>query len=110
VSDKKEKSKFKEYQFKSKVWQWHASDSWYFVSLPKEESKEIKELYSFPRHGFGAIPVIVQIGDTTWETSIFPDSKTKTYIMPIKKAVRKLEKIKEGETVEVLLEVDKKKI
>ena len=110
MPDKAGKQKLREYNFKSKVWQWHASDSWYFVSLPKEESKEIKELYSFPRHGFGAIAVIVQIGDTTWETSIFPDSKTGTYILPLKKSIRKLEKISEGDMVEILLEIDKNKI
>jgi hypothetical protein len=43
----------------------------------------------------------VQIGATVWQTSLFPDSKNKSYVLPIKAAVRKAENIIEDQSVKV---------
>jgi lipopolysaccharide export system protein LptA len=40
-------------------------------------------------------------GATTWETSIFPDSKRDTYLLPLKAKVRQKEGIAEGSRVTV---------
>ena len=40
------------------------------------------------RRGFGSVRVSATTGVTTWKTSIFPDGKTGTYLLPVKKAVR----------------------
>ena len=75
-----------------------------FVSVPVEDAEEIRE--EVPnRRGFGSIRVAVQVGDTRWKTSIFPDSKTGTFVLPVKKDVRKAESIDIGDEAEFDLEI-----
>jgi hypothetical protein len=45
------------------------------------------------------IPVRVRIGDTEWETSLWP--KDGRYVVPLKDRIRAAEGIGEGDTVEV---------
>lgn len=84
----------KNYEFESKLWVWNAvtgqSGAWYFVSLQSETFEEIKEIYGWTNRGFGSIPVIVTIGESTWKTSIFPSKRNKTYILPMKLLSAKL--------------------
>jgi len=63
---------------------------WYFVTVDKKESKEIKEKYGKVRRGFGSVPVGVTVGKTSWKTSVFPN-KSGTYDLPIKALVRRKE-------------------
>ncbi|MEV6969479.1 DUF1905 domain-containing protein [Hamadaea sp. NPDC051192] len=94
-------------QFDAELWLWDARklDSWTFVSLPADASQEILELTEGPRRGFGAVRVRVTIGSSTWATSIFPDSKSGCYVLPVKKAVRRAEELHPGEVAEVSVEV-----
>lgn len=96
------------YLFDAELWLWDArqGDSWIFVSLPPEASAEIREIAgAFPR-GFGSVRVTATIGATTWKTSIFPDAKAGVYVLPLKKAVRKAEKIEAGDTATLKVELD----
>lgn len=77
--------------------------NWHFITLPKEEAAEIKAGLSGPRRGFGSVPVMVTVGETVWKTSIFPDNSSKSYLLPIKAAVRKKEDIEAGEMVTVTI-------
>ena len=52
-------------------------------------------------YGWGVIPVLVTIGDTEWETSLFP--KDGRYLVPVKDMVRKAEALDLGDTVTVRL-------
>jgi len=94
-------------EFDATLWLWDArrDDSWTFVSLPADVSEEIRELAIEPRRGFGSLRVRVTIGATTWTTSIFPDSKQDCYVLPVKKAVRRAEKLDAGETTTVTIEL-----
>ncbi len=47
----------------------------------------------------------VQVGLTTWSTSLFPDTKRGTFILPMKKAVRTKERLDEGDVVHVHLTI-----
>lgn len=67
--------------------------------MPKDISTELKEQYTGLRKGFGSLPVQATIGETTWETSIFPDSKAGTYLLPIKAKVRRDEDLYAEEKV-----------
>lgn len=77
------------------------SGAWYFVSLSQEISAQIKS-QPCPKKGWGSVRVKATIGQTTWETSIFP-SKEGVYLLPIKASVRKAEDLFENEAVKVLL-------
>ena len=54
----------------------------------------------------GTVCVQATIGETTWQTSIFPQFKTKIYILPVKEEVRKKEKIIVDKVVEVRLKIE----
>lgn len=55
-------------------------------------------------YGWGMIPVMAQIGETRWETSLFP--KDGRYLVPVKARVRKVEGLEVGDVVTVRLVVD----
>ncbi|MEX2626102.1 MAG: DUF1905 domain-containing protein [Ilumatobacteraceae bacterium] len=57
------------------------------------------------RTAFGSVRVEASVGETTWRTSLFPDSKRATYVLPMKRAVRVAESLEVGSRVEVRLRV-----
>jgi Domain of unknown function (DUF1905) len=79
--------------------------AWHFVSVPEDLSAEIKSLFGDLKRSWGSLPVVARIGETSWKTSIFPDNKTGTYLLPLKAEVRKKERISAGDTVTVTLEI-----
>jgi Domain of unknown function (DUF1905) len=89
--------------FDAELWLWDArrTDSWTFVSLPAEASEEIRDLAGGPRRGFGSLRVRVTVGGSTWTTSIFPDSARGSYVLPIKRVVRKAEALDVGDVASV---------
>lgn len=89
--------------FAAPVWVYQGKGAWFFVTLPKEESDRIKFFTSHHRRGWGSVRVEATIGKTMWQTSIFPDSKAGTYILPLKADIRKKEGIEEGDNVDVML-------
>lgn len=95
------------YLFEAPVWVWdaRATDVWTFVSLPAEDSAEIKELAAGIPRGFGSVKVTATIGATTWRTSIFP-SKEGAYVLPLKKAVRTAEGLAVDDVATVKVELD----
>ena len=83
--------------------------AWYFITLPKDKTEEIKffsENVSVKKRGWASVRVIAAIGDTEWKTSIFPQAKLGTYILPVKVEVRKKEKILVDNDVFVALKID----
>jgi hypothetical protein len=94
-------------EFVAEVWQWDArkSDGWFFVSLPPDLADDIDAEHGHHAKGFGSLRVEAQIGATTWRTSIFPDTKRATYVLPLKKSVRTKEALTNGEMTEVTLQV-----
>ncbi len=87
------------------LWQYPSAGGWHFVSLPAEVSAEITEIAAGARRGFGSVRVDVTVGAISWRTSIFPDSRTGTYLLPMKKAVRVAEHLEAGDEVRALLQV-----
>jgi hypothetical protein len=90
-------------EFDGKIWFWKGPAPWYFVTVPAEQSRDLKAVSGFVTYGWGVIPVHVRIGDTQWETSLFP--KDGLYLVPVKARVRKAENLEEGDNVTVHLEV-----
>ena len=88
------------YTMKEKVWLYPGeSANWHFVTLTKKIGQEIKECYGKSARGFGSLPVEVTIGASIWKTSIFPDKRIGSYILPLKAKVRNKEEIEVGEPV-----------
>jgi hypothetical protein len=91
------------FDFTATMWQHPGAGGWYFVSVPPEISGDISEVTAGLRRGFGSVRVAVTIGGTQWRTSIFPDSKTGTYLLPMKQAVRAAENLGAGDAVRASL-------
>ncbi len=91
--------------FKSSLWVWDGPNPWYFITVPEKESKIIRERFRHVHRGWGSVPVTVQIGDSTWKTSIFWE-KAGTYMLPIKKEIRINEDIKVEQKIKVALEFE----
>jgi hypothetical protein len=73
------------------------------VTVPEEESAELRAVSSLVTYGWGVIPVTARIGNTTWTTSLFP--KNDAYLVPLRASVREAEDIELGDQVDVVLEV-----
>jgi hypothetical protein len=90
-------------EFDGTVWFWRGPAPWYFVTIPAEQCQDLSAVSRFVTYGWGMIPVQARIGQTEWETSLFP--KDGQYLLPVKASVRKAEKIDEGDQVTVRLAV-----
>jgi len=88
------------FRFSAKVWLYPGDEAWHFVSLPKKESAQVEAMQAKKvRRGWGAVRVTVNVGKTSWDTSMFPHKQSGTYILPLKAAVRKKEGIMVGDTI-----------
>jgi hypothetical protein len=90
-------------EFSGKIWHWAGPAPFYFVTVPPEQSQDLKATSKLVTYGWGMIPVRVQIGKTEWTTSLWP--KEGLYVVPLKDSVRKAEELEEGQRVKVRLEV-----
>lgn len=79
--------------------------SWFFVVLTGDVVGEIHYAAMGRTGGFGSVKVRATIGDTTWETSLFPSKESGGFVLPVKAAVRKAEGLAEGDDVVLSLRV-----
>jgi hypothetical protein len=93
-----------EFSFDAPLWRWEGQAGWHFISLPEGVADEIEDSPT-PRGGFGSVRVHVLVGASAWSTSLFPDTKRGTYILPMKKPVRVKEQLDEGDVVHVHLTI-----
>ncbi len=94
------------YRFQATLWRWkgEAPASWVFVTLPADVAFAIK--CQAERRAWGSVKVTACIGDTRFQTSLFPEKASRSYLLPVKAAVRKAEGLHDGEVVEVELTTD----
>ena len=81
-----------------------------FLRIPPEAAEAIagheleRRLELGKRRGFGSVRVTVTLGDSQWQTSLFPN-KDGSWFLPIKKPVRVAEGLVEGDDVAVELQL-----
>jgi hypothetical protein len=92
------------------LWIWttdKAPASWHFLTIDGEVAEAIhalalmRRLESGRRRGWGAMKVKARIGDTEFETSMFPANELKGWLLPVKAAVRKTEGLVAGDEVTI---------
>lgn len=88
-----------EFNFSDRVSLFESGSVWYYVQVPKKDSEWIRKEFRDVHRGWGSIPVIAQIGDTSWKTSIFWEKKGQ-YLLFLKKEVRQKEKFTNGDIIE----------
>ena len=91
------------FEFSAPLWLYGGKATWHFLTLPFDVTDQIDEVTKESTRGFGSVRVQVVIGATTWATSIFPDNKRKSFILPVKAGVRKTEGLADGDSCLVTL-------
>lgn len=86
------------------IWKGEAAGRWYFVTVPDEQSAEIRAHSLGSSRGFGSVKVEARINDVSWRTSVFP-LNSGGYLLPVKKEIRSRAGIGAGDEVTVLLEL-----
>lgn len=84
------------YIIHAKVWKWEGDMAWYFINLDTALSEKIRE-----SRGKGMIKIQVQIGNSSWNTSLLYHTEARTYLIAVKKLIRRKEQLIEGSEVKV---------
>jgi hypothetical protein len=95
------------YRFEAQLWRWQgdAPASWVFITLPADVAFGIRCAVQDRAKAFGSVRVTARIGATLWTTSLFPDKRSGSYLLPVKAAVRRAENLHDGDMVSVDLTV-----
>lgn len=93
------------WEFTGTLWRYPGDAGWHFVTLPTDVADVIDEVVG-RRGGFGSVPVEAAIGATTWKTSLFPDTKAASFVLPVKKTVRHAERLEIDAPVSVRIRYD----
>ncbi|MCL6670435.1 DUF1905 domain-containing protein [Streptomyces panaciradicis] len=92
-----------ELAFTGRVIEWRGPAPYYFVSLPDEESADVREVAASATYGWGVVPVEARVGEVAFTTSLFP--KDGGYLLPLKNAVRVPQGMAAGDEVTVRMTV-----
>lgn len=92
-------------RFRSKLWLYPGPGGWHFITLPVKHARTINSLAQGNRKGWGSLRVHATVGKTSWKTSIFPDKKSGSYILPVKAEIREKEGLEDGDSVVLTVEV-----
>ncbi len=90
--------------FESALIEWRGPAPFVFAPIPADESEAIKAFAKQLSYGWGVIPATVTIGETQFTTSLFP--KDGRFLVPVKLAVQRSEKIEVGSTIRINVELN----
>ena len=93
-----------ELEFSGPMYEWRGPAPYHFVAVPECEADVLRDAAAYVTYGWGMIPVRGRIGGTDFTTSLWP--KDGGYVVPIKDAVRKPERLELGAEVTVRLTVE----
>ncbi len=93
------------------AWAGAQAGKWYFVAIGGAAAAELSATALMRRlegraRGWGSIRVEARIGESAWETSVFPqkeDSGAPGWLLPVKAAIRRAENLVDGSLVNVAL-------
>lgn len=91
------------YEFQAKIWLYTGQGAWHFVSLPQGMAKEIRDNLQSEEEGWGRLKATAKTGSSQWETAIWFDTKQQTYLLPLKAEIRKKEKLKAEDVIDVII-------
>jgi Domain of unknown function (DUF1905) len=92
-----------DFEFSAEMWHWRGPAPFHFITLPEEATAPIKAISALVTYGWGMIPVRARIGQSEWNTAMFP--KNGRYVLPVKDIVRTAEGLADGDIVAVQLSV-----
>jgi len=90
----------KELIITARLQKWGGPSSWYYVATTKEQGEKLRAAQKDKkRRGFGSVRVRARVGETSFDTSLFP-TKDGPYLLFIKAGVRKKEGLMEKSPVQ----------
>ena len=93
-----------DFAFSAPLWKW-SDGNWFFVTLPVEMSADIRAFAAERASPLGSVRVEAAVGGSRWQTSLFPSKAHDAFLLPVKAAIRKAERLSEGREVHVALDV-----
>jgi hypothetical protein len=90
-------------EFTGELVHWRGPSPYHYVAVPPEGCEILHAVAPSATYGWGVIPVVVTIGDTTFTSSLFP--KDGGYLVPVKDAVRRAERLELGDPVGIALSI-----
>lgn len=84
------------------LWVWRGSSgqpspaAWHFLTIDGPVAEQVRAAAPGRTAAWGSVRVNVRIGKTAWSTSAFPSKAHAGYLLPIKAAVRRAERLAEG--------------
>ena len=90
-----------QYNFSGKIW----NGGWFFVSLPKDISKEIRAHLKWQEEGWGRMKATAIIKEIEWDTAIWFDTKLDTYLLPLKADIRKKARLELNDTITLSIKI-----
>ena len=92
-------------EFTEILWEYQGEAPWVFMTLPVEDAEEVRDRVP-ERAGFGSVNVNAVISESRWQTSVFPDKGSGSFVPPVKRAVREQEDLAPGDIARVTLHID----
>jgi len=98
----------------ARLWLWtstKAPASWHFLTIDGDAGVAIAAHEAMQRlemgkaRGFGSVKVLARIGESCWNSSVFPGSARGGFLLPVKAAIRRAEDLAEGDDVVVRLQL-----
>jgi len=93
------------YTFRGELWHYPELAGWHFITLPPDLAERLRVEAAPFRKAFGSVKVTAWIAGQRWTTSLFPDSKSNSYLLPVKKDIRTAAGIHAGDEVDVEIEL-----
>jgi hypothetical protein len=94
------------YRVTAELWRHPGEAGWHFITLPADVADDVRARTAGAARPFGSLPVRATIGRTTWSTSLFADTRTASYLLPVKAQVRRRERVEDGDAVLVELALE----
>ena len=91
-------------EFSGELWRSSGPGGWTFITLPPDCADRIRFCGGAKiGRAWGMIKVRAGIGGSCWETTIWPDKASGSFLLPVKAAVRKKEGLATGDCADVVL-------
>jgi len=89
--------------FDAAIIEWRGPAPFLFARVPDEHVGAIRYAAMTESYGWGVVPVVARVGNSEFATSLFP--RAGSYLLPIKVAVQKAERVGLGDKVMVRMRV-----
>jgi hypothetical protein len=89
--------------FEAAIIEWRGPAPFLFAPVPDAHVGAIRYAAMTESYGWGVVPVVARVGTSEFATSLFP--RDGSYLLPIKVAIQKAERVGLGDKVMVRMRV-----